>query len=176
MNKIANVENVVCSVETLSRPELYHYTSPAAFEGIARSQTLWCSHFRAMTDDKEIELARSLLTAAVAPRMDTIVNEGGFNREIRRKWNAFGGGKQTAHDLVNSLYGAYLPRQSHLFNARTLFVFVLDTCRRHSFRTGAWGSTNGRATRVRRGSASCSILGRSRTCSSKRATHDIGLG
>jgi hypothetical protein len=93
-----------------------------------------------MTDDKEIELARSLLTAAVAPRMDTIVNEGGFNREIRRKWNAFGGGKQTARDLVNSLYGAYLRRQSHLFNARTLFVFVLDTCRRHSFRTGAWRS------------------------------------
>jgi hypothetical protein len=45
MNKIANVENVVCSVETMSRhPELYHYTKPAAFEGIDRSQTLWCSH------------------------------------------------------------------------------------------------------------------------------------
>jgi hypothetical protein len=38
MNKIANVENVVCSVETMSRhPELYHYTEPAAFEGIVGS-------------------------------------------------------------------------------------------------------------------------------------------
>jgi hypothetical protein len=74
MNKIANIENVTCSAETKSRhPELYHYTKPAAFEGIIKSQTLWCSHYRAMTDDKEIELARGLLSRAVAPRMDAIL-------------------------------------------------------------------------------------------------------
>jgi hypothetical protein len=45
MNKIANVENVICSAETMTRhPELYHYTKPTAFEGIIGSQTLWCSH------------------------------------------------------------------------------------------------------------------------------------
>jgi len=44
MNKIANAENLICSVATMSRhPELYHYTKPAAFEGIIGSQTLWCS-------------------------------------------------------------------------------------------------------------------------------------
>lgn len=47
MNKIANVENIVCSAETMSRhPELYHYTKPTAFEGIVGTQTLWCSHYR----------------------------------------------------------------------------------------------------------------------------------
>lgn len=35
MHKTINVENVVCSAETMARhPELYHYTRPAAFEGI----------------------------------------------------------------------------------------------------------------------------------------------
>ena len=35
MNKIANIENVVCSVETKARhPEVFHYTKPEAFEGI----------------------------------------------------------------------------------------------------------------------------------------------
>jgi hypothetical protein len=34
MNKIANVENVVCSTETMSRyPELYHYTSASLHKG-----------------------------------------------------------------------------------------------------------------------------------------------
>jgi hypothetical protein len=46
MHKIANLENTICSTETISRhPQLYPYTGPAAFEGIATSQTLWCSHF-----------------------------------------------------------------------------------------------------------------------------------
>jgi hypothetical protein len=88
-------------------PELYHYTKPDAFEGIIRSQTLWCSHYRAMTDDQEIELARGLLPLAVAPRMDAIITEPKkFNRHIRRTWEASGGGTRTARDLVNSLYGA----------------------------------------------------------------------
>jgi hypothetical protein len=107
MNKIANVENVGCSAETMARhPNLYHYTKPEAFEGIIRTQTLWCSHYRAMTDDKEIELARQLLPGAVAPRMESIIEAGKFNRDIRRKWKATGGGAKMARDLVNSLYGA----------------------------------------------------------------------
>src|SRR5262252_6836036 len=64
MNKIANVENVVCSVETMSRhPELYHYTKPAAFEGILSSQTLWCSHYREMLDTDEVQLMRACCRA-----------------------------------------------------------------------------------------------------------------
>jgi hypothetical protein len=67
MNKMANVENVVCSVATMSaHPELYHYTKPAAFEGIVGSQTLWCSHYREMLDTDEVRLMRDLLPQAVA--------------------------------------------------------------------------------------------------------------
>jgi hypothetical protein len=105
MNKIANVENVVCSVETLSRhPELYHYTKPEAFEGIISSQTLWCSHYREMLDTNEVRLMRDLLPPAVAPRMDAIVEK--LNRKTRRLWDAAGRGAKTARDLVNSLSGA----------------------------------------------------------------------
>ena len=72
MNKIANVENVICSAETMARhPEVYHYTKPGAFEGIISSRTLWCSHYREMicdehkmADKNEIELAREPLITA----------------------------------------------------------------------------------------------------------------
>jgi hypothetical protein len=68
VNKIANVENVVCSGETMSRhPELYHYTKAAAFEGIVGSQTLWCSHYREMLDADEIRLMRKLLPQGRRP-------------------------------------------------------------------------------------------------------------
>src|ERR1700745_2443891 len=104
MNKIANVENVVCSVETMSRhPELYHYTKAAAFEGILGSQTLWCSHYREMLDTDELQLMRALLPPAVAPRMDAIVEK--LNRKSRRFWDASGRGAKTARDLLNALYG-----------------------------------------------------------------------
>src|SRR5580692_1559433 len=105
MNKIANVENLICSVATISRhPELYHYTKPAAFEGIIGSQMLWCSHYREMLDTDEVRLMRNLLPSAVAPRMDAIVEK--LNRGTRRLWDASGRGAKTALDLVNTLYGA----------------------------------------------------------------------
>jgi len=127
MNRIANIENVVCSAETMARhPDLYHYTKPEAFEGIIRSQTLWCSHYRAMTDDKEIELARELLTRAVAPRMDSIIETEKFNRRIRRTWKASGGGAKTARDLVNSLYGATYDGKAH-YSALSPYLFSFST-------------------------------------------------
>jgi hypothetical protein len=102
MNKTANVENVVCSVETMSRhPELYHYTKAAAFEGIVGSQTLWCSHYREMLDTNldtnEVRLMRNLLPPALAPRMDAIVAK--LNRNKRRAWSTSGRGAQTARPL-----------------------------------------------------------------------------
>src|SRR5271170_88319 len=100
MNKIANVENVICSVETMSRhPELYHYTRSAAFEGIVGSQRLWCSHYREMLDTGEVRLMRDLLPRAVAPRMDALAEK--LNRKGRRLWDASGRGVKAARDLVN---------------------------------------------------------------------------
>ncbi len=125
MNKIANIENVVCSVETMARhPKLYHYTNAGAFEAIIRSQTLWCSHYREMTDDKEFQLARTLLPAAVAPRMNEIVQN--FNRHMRRTWDRFGGGAQTASDLVNSLYGATYDGKV-VYSALAPYLFSFST-------------------------------------------------
>jgi hypothetical protein len=119
MKKIANVEDVVCSVETVSRhPELYHYTKPAAFEGIVSTKTLWCSHYREMVDTNEVLLMRKLLPAAVAPRMDAIVEK--LNRKTRRLWAASGRGSKTAQDLINTLYGA-------TFDGKAVYS-ALDAC------------------------------------------------
>jgi hypothetical protein len=117
MDKVVNVENIICSAETKARhPEVYHYTKPGAFEGIISSQTLWCSHYHEMisnehktTDKNEIELAREPLIAAVAPLMDALIEKNEnqqFGRSMRRSWRKLGGGQQTARDLVNALYGA----------------------------------------------------------------------
>jgi hypothetical protein len=140
MNKIANVENVVCSVETMSRhPQLYHYTNPTAFEGIVGSQTLWCSHYREMADKYEIRLIRDLLPPAVAPRMDAIVEK--LNRRTRRLWDVSGRGARTARDLVNSLYGAtfdgkadYSSLDAYLFSFST-HAADSDFDRKHGIRS-----------------------------------------
>jgi hypothetical protein len=137
MNKIANVENVICSVETMARhPEVYHYTKPGAVEGIISSQTLWCSHYREMicdehktADKNEIELAREPLIAAVAPLMDAIIDKNEdkkFNREMRRKFHKLGGGKQTARDLANSLYGATYDGKA-VYSALDPYLFSFST-------------------------------------------------
>ena len=125
MNKIANVENVICSVETMSRhPELYHYTKSAAFEGIVGSQTLWCSHYREMVDTDEVRLMRDLLPPAVAPRMDVLAQK--LNRKGRRLWNASGRGEKTALDLVNSLYSATFDGKA-VYSALDAFLFSFST-------------------------------------------------
>jgi hypothetical protein len=105
VNKIDNVENVICSAETMRRhPELYHYTKPAAFEGIIGSQTIWCSHYREMADANEVVLMRELMPPALAPYMDAAV--ASLNRQNRRHWERAGGGARTARRLVTALYGA----------------------------------------------------------------------
>lgn len=125
MHKTANVENVVCSVETMTRhPELFHYTRRAAFEGIIGSQSLWCSNFREMVDTNEVRLMRDLLHPAVAPRMDAIVQ--GLNREKRRSWNAAGRGKKTARDLVYALYGATFDGKA-AYSALDAYLFSFST-------------------------------------------------
>lgn len=125
MNKIANVENEICSVETMSRhPELFHYIKPAAFESIIKSQTLWCSHYRTMLDQDEVRSMRTLLPPAVAPRMDAIVEK--LNRHTRRLWDASGRGDQTARDLVNSLYGATIDGRAE-YSALDPYLFSFST-------------------------------------------------
>jgi hypothetical protein len=140
MNKIANLENGVCSAETMSQhPELYHYTSRAAFEGIVTSQTLWCSHFSEMVDVEEVRLMRGLLPPAIAPLMDAILAKE--NRHIRRLWKKAGRGEKTARDLVNSLYGATFDGQAD-YAAFDAYLFSFSTHsedtdfdRRHGIRT-----------------------------------------
>jgi hypothetical protein len=125
VKKTANVENVICSVETMSQhPELYHYTKPAAFEGIVGSQTLRCSHFREMLDADEVRLMRDLLPSAVAPRMDAIVQN--LSRKMRRLWNASGRGAKTSRDLVNALYEATFDGKA-IYSAIEAYLFSFST-------------------------------------------------
>jgi hypothetical protein len=124
-NKIANIENEICSVETMSRhPELFHYTKPTAFESIIKSQTLWCSHYRTVLDQYEVRLMRALLPPAVAPRMDAIIEK--LNRRTRRLWDASGRGAQTARDLVDSLYGATVDGKAE-YSALDPYLFSFST-------------------------------------------------
>lgn len=102
---IINTELVICSVETqASHPELFHYTSRDAFQGIVSSGTFWASHCADMSDKAEVLLMRKRLPAAVAPRFDEIV--AALNRHGRHLFKAAGSGTGVAKDLVDSLYDA----------------------------------------------------------------------
>jgi hypothetical protein len=122
---VSIVENVICSLDTmLSHPELYHYTNQAAFEGIVRSQALWCSHYGEMLDTDEIRLMRNLLPQAIAPRMDAIIEK--LNLRLRQIWNSAGGGAKIARDLVNSLYGAIFDGEA-AYSALDPYLFSFST-------------------------------------------------
>ena len=72
---IADLELSVCSIETQAKhPELFHYTKPAAFENIVKSNAFWASHYRDMADQREVLLMRNRLPLAVA--------SGGTRRSI----------------------------------------------------------------------------------------------
>jgi hypothetical protein len=102
---VANTALTVCSVETQAEhPELFHYTRPAAFENIVKSNTFWASHFEDMTDKKEILLLREPLIASLAPRYDALVSS--LNRRTRRLYKKGGSGTGVARDLVDALYNS----------------------------------------------------------------------
>ena len=79
---------------------------------------------REMLDTNEIRLMRDLLPPAVAPRMDAIVEK--LNRKKRRLWDASGRGAQTAHDLINSLYGATFDGRA-VYSALDPYLFSFST-------------------------------------------------
>ncbi len=101
----ANTELVVCSAETLAtHPELFHYTSLAAFQSIVTSNSFWASHYADMADKSEVILMKDKLHCVIAPRFEEIVAP--MNRPNRRLFQAAGGGLGVAKDFVGSLYGA----------------------------------------------------------------------
>jgi hypothetical protein len=103
VTQIANTALTVCSVETQAEhPELFHYTRPAAFESIIKTNTFWASHYEDMVDKKEVLLLREPLIAALAPRYDALISC--FDRTTRRLYKKGGSGMAVARDLVDVLY------------------------------------------------------------------------
>jgi hypothetical protein len=128
MSLIADVELVICSVETQAKhPELFHYTKPAAFKNIVKSNTFWASHYRDMADQTEVQLMRDKLPAAIAPRFDEIVSSIKLTRIQRRLWKKSGGGLGTARDFVNSLYGATFDNRTDVVTAMDAFMTSFST-------------------------------------------------
>jgi hypothetical protein len=126
MSQIANLELVICSVETQAKhPELFHYTNAAAF--IVKSNTFWASHYRDLADQTEVSLMRSRLPPAIAPRFDEIVSAMKLTRIQRRLWKKSGAALGTARDFVNSLYGATFDNTSDVVTAMDAFMTSFST-------------------------------------------------
>ena len=69
MSKIANIENEICSVETLSQHrELYHYTKACGVRGYYRVIDVVVLALSRDADEDEVRFMRGLLPPAVAPR------------------------------------------------------------------------------------------------------------
>jgi hypothetical protein len=125
MPQTADTELVICSRETQAEhPELFHYTKPAAFEGIIRSNSFWASHYADMADKTEVLLMRDQLPGAIAPQFEKIVSP--LNRHDRRLFKAAGGGIGTATNFVESVYGATFLSKS-AFTALDAFMVSFST-------------------------------------------------
>jgi hypothetical protein len=113
----------ICSAELKSgHPELFHYTSRAAFQAIIQSNTLWATHFRHFTDDTEISTLKPLLFRTVA---DVFYHEvkkrdhGTRNLYFRR-----GGGAAHARRFIASLYAATFEQTDTRLDRRRLHHII----------------------------------------------------
>jgi hypothetical protein len=110
---IANVPLLVCDPQVWrAHPELYHYTGRAGFEGIVKSSSFWATHFHDMKDPTEVVGLRTALPPVIAAHFDKIVATFKTDRVARRLWKKEGRGLGTAHDFVNSLYGATFDKKA----------------------------------------------------------------
>lgn len=105
---------MICSRELRSvHPELFHYTGRVGFEGIAKTNTLWATHFRSLNDDAEVSTLKPLLIDAVASVFDQQVKKR--NRGIRNRYYHKGGSASQAKRFVDSLYRATFERENPSF-------------------------------------------------------------
>jgi hypothetical protein len=100
------VDLVIGSVKLQAEhPELFHYTSRVGFEAIVRTNTLWATHFKDLTDTEEITVLKAPLTSELAVVFQQVADRQ--NRHLRRMFNATSGGAdKIAADFVNALYAA----------------------------------------------------------------------
>jgi hypothetical protein len=94
-------------------PELFHYTRPAGFEPILRSNTLWATLFRDLTDQQEIRVLKPALTATIIGLFDKAVAKR--SRSVRRRFEHHGGAKYQADKFVDSIYKATFERNDPRF-------------------------------------------------------------
>jgi len=114
MKLIQEVDIVIGSTKLQAdHPELFHYTRPAGFEPIIRSNTLWATLFRDLKDQQEIRVLKPRLTAAILELFDKAVAKRG--RSVRRRFEHFGGARFQADKFVGSIYKSTFERNDPRF-------------------------------------------------------------
>ncbi len=108
------VDTVICSAKLkFDHPELFHYTGRFGFEAIIRSNQLWATHFRHLSDDAEVAALKPLLIRAAAAIFDREVKSR--DRGTRNLYFQRGGGVAHAKRFTESLYAATFERNDTRF-------------------------------------------------------------
>jgi hypothetical protein len=84
--------------------ELFHYTGPDVLKHIVRCNTIWATHFRDLSDSKEITVLKEPLYHELVKLFDEAVAARG--RDVKRRFKHYGGAPPQARKFVDSIYKA----------------------------------------------------------------------
>lgn len=99
------VDQVIGSVKLQTdHPELFHYTGPDVLKHIVRGNTIWATHFRNLSDSKEITVLKEPLYHELVKLFDELVAARG--RDVKRRFKHYGGAPPQARKFVDSIYKA----------------------------------------------------------------------
>lgn len=88
---------------------LYHYTNLGGLRSILESQTLWATHYKALSDFSEVEHMRGFLERSIYPIVNRVMRDHAtqslrYRLFLDRHGGLFAASQQAAHDTVNNLY------------------------------------------------------------------------
>jgi hypothetical protein len=99
------VGQVIGSVKLQTdHPELFHYTGPDVLKHIVYGNTIWATHFRDLSDSKEITVLKEPMYHELVKLFDEAVAARG--RNIKRRFRHYGGAPPQARRFVDSIYKA----------------------------------------------------------------------
>ena len=84
--------------------ELFHYTGRDVLKHIVRCNTIWATHFRDLSDSKEITVLKEPLYHELVKLFDEAVAARG--RDVKRRFKHYGGAPPQARKFVDSIYKA----------------------------------------------------------------------
>lgn len=90
-----------------NHPELHHYTTADALEGMISTNSFWATHFRHLNDSTEVLGIAERIGPAWETSFENILRKRRTISKVNRAIIAYGGLRSASHILAESLYNVF---------------------------------------------------------------------